>query len=88
VRAVFFAPHWLPLDEMEYTTMAKIIKKLGGRWVKFQQAVEKSRQRRSRVVQALNVPPRVRFGPLLAAALPDGHFEQPAVLVFVRDCIT
>jgi hypothetical protein len=42
------------------------------------QAAEKVRQRRSRIVQTLNVPQRVRFGPSLAAALLDGLFEQPA----------
>jgi fructose 1,6-bisphosphatase len=35
VTAVPFVPHWLPLDEMEYTTMAQIMKKLEGRWGKF-----------------------------------------------------
>ncbi|TKS59578.1 MAG: fructose 1,6-bisphosphatase [Nitrospira sp.] len=29
-----FEPHRLPLDEMEYTTMPQIMKKLVGRWVK------------------------------------------------------
>jgi hypothetical protein len=48
------------------------------RWLLIWQAVEKVRQRRSRVVQTLNVPQRVRLGPSLAAALLDGHFEQPA----------
>lgn len=27
-----FEPHRLPLDEMEYTTMPQIMKKLEGRW--------------------------------------------------------
>jgi hypothetical protein len=44
------------------------------------QAVEKIRQLRSRIVQTLNVPPRVRLGLSLAAALLDGLFEQPAAL--------
>ena len=30
-----FEPHRLPLDEMEYTTMPQIMKKLEGRWTKF-----------------------------------------------------
>ena len=34
--------------------------------------------RRSRIVQTLNVPQRVRLGPSLAAALLDGLFEHPA----------
>jgi hypothetical protein len=42
------------------------------------QAAEKVRQRRSRIVQILNVPQRVRFRSSLAAALLDGLFEQPA----------
>jgi hypothetical protein len=33
------------------------------------QDAEKIRQRRSRIVQTLNVPPRVRLGPSRAAAL-------------------
>ena len=40
-------------------------------------AVEKGRQRRSRIAQTLNVPQRVRLGPSLAAALLDSLFEQP-----------
>jgi hypothetical protein len=40
-------------------------------------AVEKGCQHRSRIVQTLNVPQRVRLGPSLAAALLDSHFEQP-----------
>ncbi|MEK7350632.1 MAG: hypothetical protein AAB177_07135 [Nitrospirota bacterium] len=43
-----------------------------------QQDVEKIRQQRSRIVQTLNVPLRVRLGPSLAAALLDGLFEHPA----------
>ncbi|MBI3806577.1 MAG: polysaccharide deacetylase family protein [Nitrospirae bacterium] len=42
------------------------------------QAAEKVRQHRSRIVQILNVPLRVRLRSSLAAALLDGHFEQPA----------
>ena len=42
------------------------------------QDVETGRQLRSRVVQTLNVPQRVRLGPSLAAALLDGLFEHPA----------
>ncbi len=42
------------------------------------QHAEKARQRRSRIVQILNVPQRVRLGPSLAAALLDGHFEHAA----------
>ena len=41
--------------------------------------VEKARQRRSRIVQTLNVPQRVRLGPSLAAALLNGLFEHPPV---------
>jgi len=40
-------------------------------------AVEKGRQRRSRIVQTLNVPQRVRLGPSLAAALLNSLFDQP-----------
>jgi len=40
--------------------------------------VEKGRQRRSRIVQTLNVPQRVRLGPSLDAALLDVSFEHPA----------
>ena len=43
-----------------------------------QQDAEKVRQRRSRIVQTLNVPERVRLGPSLAAALLDELFEHPA----------
>ena len=42
------------------------------------QDAEKVRQRRSRIVQILNVPQRVRLRSSLAAALPDGLFEHPA----------
>jgi hypothetical protein len=42
------------------------------------QDAEKVRQLRSRIVQTLNVPQRVRLGPSLAAALLDGLFEHPA----------
>ena len=42
------------------------------------QNAEKSRQHRSRIVQTLNVPQRVRLRPSLAAALLDGIFEHPA----------
>ena len=48
------------------------------------QAVETVRQRRSRIVQTLNVPQRVRLGPSLAAALLDGLFEHPAGVFFYR----
>ncbi len=50
------------------------------------QAAEKVRQRRSRVVQILNVPQRVRLRSSLAAALLDGLFEQPARVCRAR-CI-
>jgi hypothetical protein len=43
-----------------------------------QQDAEKVRQRRSRIVQTLHVPQRVRVGPSLAAALLDDLFEHPA----------
>jgi hypothetical protein len=42
------------------------------------QDAETVRQRRSRVVQILNVPQRVRLRSSLAAALLDGLFEHPA----------
>jgi hypothetical protein len=42
------------------------------------QDAEKVRQHRSRIVQTLNVPLRVRLGPSLAAALLNGLFEHPA----------
>jgi hypothetical protein len=42
------------------------------------QAVDKVRERRSRVAQGLNVRQRVRFASSLAAALLDGLSEQPA----------
>ena len=38
-----------------------------------------------RIVQALNVPQRVRLGSSLAAALLDGHFEHSAGKVFLLD---
>jgi hypothetical protein len=41
------------------------------------QDAEKARQHRSRIVQTLNVPLRVRLGPSLAAALLNGLFEHP-----------
>jgi hypothetical protein len=46
--------------------------------VRLSQDAEKARQLRSRVVQTLNVPQRVRLGSSLAAALLDGHFEHPS----------
>ena len=46
------------------------------------QDAEKIRQRRSRIVQTLNVPQRLRLEPSLAAALLDGLFEHPAVCSF------
>ena len=42
------------------------------------QDVETGRQLRSRVVQTLNVPQRVRLGTSLAAALLNSQFEHPA----------
>ena len=39
---------------------------------------KKVRQRRSRIVQILNVPQRVRLRSSLAAALLNGLFEHPA----------
>ncbi len=48
----------------------------------FQQDAEKVRQRRSRIVQTLNVPQRVRLGPSLAAALLNGLFEHPVVVLY------
>jgi len=42
------------------------------------QDAEKVLQLRSRFVQILNVPQRVRLGPSLAAALLEGLFEHPA----------
>ena len=46
-----------------------------------QQDVEKGRQRRSRIVQILNVPPRVRFRSSLTAALLNDLFEHPVECV-------
>jgi hypothetical protein len=42
------------------------------------QNAEKVRQHRSRIVQTLNVPLRVRLRPSLAAALLDSLFEHSA----------
>jgi hypothetical protein len=42
---------------------------------------EKARQHRSRIVQILNVPLRVRLRSSLAAALLDGLFEHPVALL-------
>jgi hypothetical protein len=42
----------------------------------FTQDAEKVRRLRSRIVQTLNVPQRVRLGPSLAAALLDELFEH------------
>jgi hypothetical protein len=39
--------------------------------------VEKARQRRSRIVQILNVPQGLRLDPSLAAALLNGLFQHP-----------
>jgi hypothetical protein len=44
----------------------------------FWQDAEKCRQRRSRIVQILNVPQRVRLRSSLAAALLSGLFDHPA----------
>jgi hypothetical protein len=44
------------------------------------QDAEKVCQRRSRIVQILNVPQRVRFRSSLAAALLDSLFEHPATV--------
>ena len=44
----------------------------------FWQDAEKVRQRRSRIVQILNVPRRARLRSSLAAALLSGLFEYPA----------
>ena len=49
------------------------------------QVVEKVRQRRSRCVQTLNVPQRVRLGPSLTAALLGTLSEQPAKQVSTPD---
>ena len=46
-----------------------------------QQDAEKVCQHRSRVVQTLNVPQRVRLGSSLAAALLNSLFEHPARVV-------
>jgi hypothetical protein len=45
------------------------------------QAAEKVRQHRSRIVQILNVPQRVRLRSSLAAALLDSLFEHPAIIL-------
>ena len=50
------------------------------------QDAEKIRQRRSRIVQILNVPQRVRLRSLLAAALLDGLFEHPEVILDPTPC--
>src|SRR4029077_17273967 len=47
----------------------------------FLQDAEKGRQRRSRIVQILNVPQRVRLRSSLAAALLNSLFEHPAALL-------
>jgi hypothetical protein len=44
----------------------------------FGQDAEKARQRRSRIVQILNVPQRARLRSSLAAVLLSGLFEHPA----------
>jgi hypothetical protein len=49
--------------------------------IAYWQAAEKVCQQRSRIVQNLNVPQRVRLRSSLAAALLDGLFEQPAVQI-------
>ena len=41
------------------------------------QEAEKVRRLRSRIVQTLNVPQRVRLGPSLATTLLDSLFEHP-----------
>jgi hypothetical protein len=46
-----------------------------------EQNAEKDRQRRSRIVQILNVPQRVRLRSSLAAALLDSLFEHSATLI-------
>ncbi|MBU6432938.1 MAG: hypothetical protein KJS98_06440 [Nitrospirae bacterium] len=45
--------------------------------------LEKCRQHRSRIVQILNVPQRVRLRSSLAAALLNGLFEHPAGLISI-----
>ena len=50
----------------------------------FLQDAEKVRQLRSRIVQILNVPQRVRLRSSLAAALLDGLFEHPAGVFCIR----
>ena len=50
-----------------------------------QQDAEKVRQQRSRIVQTLNVPQRIRLGPSLAEALLDSLFEHP---VGVLPCVS
>jgi hypothetical protein len=51
------------------------------------QAVEKSRQLRSRIVQALNVQKEYVFELSLAAALLNGSFEQPDSGYFQCDSV-
>jgi hypothetical protein len=51
------------------------------------QAAEKVRQRRSLIVQILNVPRRVRLRSSLAAALLDELFEQPVDYRFLAQSI-
>ena len=51
---------------------------MAGQPHRHKQDAEKLRQRRSRIVQILNVPERVRLRSSLAAALPAELFEHPA----------
>ncbi len=64
---------WLPHIRPDYSTL----RKERAKGCMFQQDAEKARQLRSRIVQILNVPQRVRLRSSLAAVLLNGLFEHP-----------
>ena len=80
---VFGDANSLDGDDAEHSTQERRRQRIGqsvaGR-IPFviEQDPEKVRQQRSRIVQTLYVPQRVRLGPSLAAALLDSLFENPA----------
>jgi hypothetical protein len=68
-------PHFrIVIDDQNRATF------LGHAALLLEQDAEKARQRRSRIVQILNVPQRVRLESSLAAALLNKLFEHPAKL--------
>jgi len=69
-RQIFYARH-------RFLAMLMILVVLLFPFAGLYQDAEKTRQRRSRIVQILNVPQRVRLRSSLAAALLDGLFEHP-----------